>query len=79
MVKVVRTSEGLRDLLFDELVKLVNDETSPQRANAVARGAAAIIESARLDLDVTKFRIQQSCLGEICNQDLLPATKLGNK
>lgn len=49
--RITRSSLGLRNCLFDELDGLVEGTTSPAKANAVARVAAQIVSSARLDLD----------------------------
>jgi hypothetical protein len=49
--KIVRTSLGLRDMLFDELDALREGKTNPQRASAVAKLAVQIINSVRIEID----------------------------
>jgi hypothetical protein len=46
-----RSSEGLRNTLFEELDMLRNGQSTPLRANAVGKLAAQVIEAARLDLE----------------------------
>lgn len=48
--RTVRTSEGLRDTLFDELDKLRAGESEPMRASAVAKLAVQIINSAMIEV-----------------------------
>ena len=45
-----RTSEGLRDTLFDELDAVRSGDSTPQQSNAVAKLSAQIIKAAELDL-----------------------------
>lgn len=47
----VRSSEGLRNTLFEELDMLRAGQSTPLRANAVGKLAAQVIEAARLDLE----------------------------
>lgn len=49
---IARTNAGLRDALFDEIDAIRAGTSNPTRANAVAKTAATIIDSARLDLEV---------------------------
>jgi len=46
-----RSSEGLRDTLFEEMDMLRAGHSTPLRASAVSKIAAQVIEAARLDLD----------------------------
>lgn len=41
---------ALRDVLFDEIENLQNGKSNPQKAQAVARLAAQIIESAKVEV-----------------------------
>lgn len=52
---IVRSTSGLRNALFDELDLLRKGKITPQRANTFARGAIAIVGTARLELDYTKL------------------------
>ena len=45
-----KTTEGLRDMLFDELEKLRNGTIDVQRARATANIARQIIESVRVQV-----------------------------
>jgi hypothetical protein len=55
MSKSVRTSEGLRNLLFDELDALRAGKSTPQKASAVAKLAGEICGTIRMEIDY--FRI----------------------
>ena len=46
-----RTSEGLRDILFDEIEGLRRGEGDPQRATIIAKLAGQIVAVAKLDLE----------------------------
>lgn len=76
-VRVPRTTMGLRDALFDELDSLRNGKTNPQRANAVARTAQAIVGAAKLDLDYEKLNLSLSKKGQL--RDTQIVLKLGNE
>lgn len=52
---VTRSSAGLRTSLFDELDMLRAGETTPAKANAVARISDQIISSVNLELEVQRF------------------------
>lgn len=49
--KIIRTSLGLRDALFDELDALREGKTNPNRANAMAKLAVQIINSVKIEID----------------------------
>lgn len=55
MEKVVRSSQGLRDMLFDELDRLRSGEVSPQRVNVLAKASSQIISTVRLEMDLLKY------------------------
>jgi hypothetical protein len=50
-----RSSAGLRDALFDELDAIRSGKSNPTRANAVAKLAAGIVETVRMELDVARY------------------------
>lgn len=50
----VRTSAGLRDVIFDEIDAIRNGQSNPTRANAVAKLATGIVETVRMEIDVQK-------------------------
>ena len=52
---IERTSDGLRNALFDELDALRNGKSSPTQANAVAKLSASIVETVRMEIDVQRF------------------------
>ena len=54
-IKVVRSSKGLQDTLFDEIDRLRNGKTTPQSARTVASLAGGIIQTARLEMDHARF------------------------
>lgn len=49
--KSKRTSQGLRDILFDELEELRTGDGDPSKAMAVANLAKQIINVAKIELD----------------------------
>lgn len=55
MAKIDRSTDGLRAVLFEELEALRNGRTTPQKASAVARLAAGIVSSTKLDLEYQRF------------------------
>lgn len=52
---VARTSAGLRDAIFDEIDAIRRGESNPTRANAVAKLAAGVVETVRMELEVQKY------------------------
>lgn len=51
---VLRTSAGLRDAIFDEIDAIRNGDSNPTRANAVAKLAAGVVETVRMELEVQR-------------------------
>lgn len=49
-----RTSAGLRDALFDELDGLRSGTTNPAHANAVAKLAAQVVDTVKMELEVQR-------------------------
>jgi hypothetical protein len=49
--EVIRTSQGLRDALFDELDSLRGGKSNPQKASAVAKISMQIVNTVRLEID----------------------------
>jgi len=49
-----RTSEGLRDVLFEEIEQLQGPNGDPRRALAVANVARQIVNTVRVELDYAK-------------------------
>lgn len=60
VTKVVRTSAGLRDILFDELDRLRAGQTNARDANAVARLAHEIVATVQMELEVQKHLVAMS-------------------
>lgn len=54
-LQVTRSSAGLRDAIFDEIDAMRAGTSNPTRANAVAKLAAGIVDSVRMDLEVQRF------------------------
>lgn len=52
---MARSSAGLRDAIFDEIDSIRNGTGNPTRANAVAKLAAGIVETVRMELEVQRF------------------------
>ena len=57
--KVVRTSKGLQDTLFDEIDALRDGTTTPQSARTVASLASGIGQIAKLEVDHSRFISEQ--------------------
>lgn len=57
--KVVRTSKGLQDTLFDEIDSLRDGTTTPQSARTVASLASGIVQTAKLEMDHGRFIADQ--------------------
>lgn len=51
---VVRTSAGLRDIIFDEIDSIRDGTSNPTRANAVAKLAAGVVETVRMEIEVQR-------------------------
>lgn len=64
MKKVKRTSQGLRDILFDELEELRSGEGDPSKAMAVANLAKQIINIAKVEMDFHRTVQQMSTTGD---------------
>lgn len=52
---IVRSSQGLREALIDEIDKLRAGMTTPTRANALARLSEGVLRSIELELTVNKM------------------------
>lgn len=51
---VVRTSAGLRSVLFDELDRMRSGKTNATNANAIARLVGEIVNTIQMELEVHK-------------------------
>lgn len=74
--KTERTTQGLRDILFDELDLMRTPEGDPQRALSVANLAKQIINTAKVELD---FHRTMSALEEKGTSVSLGTLQLGSK
>lgn len=54
LTAVTRTSQGLRDALFDEIDNLRGGRSNPQRASAIAKLAVQIIGTVHMDIEYQK-------------------------
>lgn len=77
---VVRTSSGLRDAIFDELDAIRSGESNPTRANAVAKLAAGIVDTVRMDVEVQKHIRQNAAkpVADLEQNGLGGAMRLGS-
>lgn len=64
---VVRTSAGLRDVMFDELDFVRNGDSNPTRANAVAKLCTGIMDSVRVDVEVAKYAAQAAGVASVAS------------
>lgn len=53
-----RTTQGLRDALFDELEELRGPDGKPEKSMAVANIAKQIINTAKVELDFQRLIVQ---------------------
>lgn len=53
--RVTRSSAGLRDAIFDEIDAIRDGTGNPTRANAVAKLAATVVETVRMEIEVQRF------------------------
>jgi hypothetical protein len=65
--KVVRSSVGIRDMLFDELDLLRSGKSSPQRANSITKTTSVILDAAELELNYAKFLNNRGGVDEALN------------
>jgi hypothetical protein len=73
--KLKRTSQALRDVLFDEIEELRNGAGDPSKAMAVANLAKQIINVAKVELDYHRMALQHAEAG---SQLQLGAMNLGS-
>jgi hypothetical protein len=59
-VPIVRTSAGLRDAIFDEIDSIRAGTSNPTRANAVAKLAAGVVETVRMEIEVHRHLRQNA-------------------
>ena len=53
-----RTSQGMRNALFDEMDALRSGESTPQRARAIAALSGQILQSVRLEMDAQRMHAE---------------------
>ena len=53
--KHARTTQGLRDILFDEIDELRTPDANPDKSMAVANIAKQIINTAKVELEFTRI------------------------
>lgn len=59
-----RTSQGLRDILFDEIEELRSGDGDPQKSMAVANLAKQIVNTAKIELDFHRQMAQHAEAGK---------------
>ncbi len=74
--KIVRTSGGLRDVMFDELDLLRAGESNPQMAQAIAKLACQIVNSLKAEIE---FHTHVQSLPDSEEDPLLKTLWLGSK
>lgn len=53
--KIVRTAEGLRNALFDEIDNIKSGNSDIKQANAVAKIAKTIVDVTKMELEYSKY------------------------
>lgn len=80
-IKIERTTEGVRDFMFDEMERLANGEIDIDRLKAMAGAADTVLKAAAIDIQVRKMvnaeRDQQGTPRTIAALNL--NVSLGNK
>lgn len=61
---IMRTSQGLRDVLFDEIEELRTGDGDPQKSLAVAHLAKQIVNTAKVEMDFARVMTAQKQAGE---------------
>jgi hypothetical protein len=64
MAKHKRNTQGLRDILFDEIDQMRSGDGDPSRAMAVANLAKQIINTAKIELDFHREAMKQAEAGQ---------------
>ena len=59
----MRTTQGLRDVLFDEIEELRGTDGNPEKSMAVANLAKQIINTAKVELDFQRLISQSEAAG----------------
>jgi len=57
--KNIRTTQGLRDILFEEIEELKGPDANPEKSMTIANLAKQIINTAKVELDFTRFLASQ--------------------
>ena len=55
MSNIDNTTQGLRTMLFEEITKVRNGESTPQRAKAVSSLVKEIVSTTKLDMEYRRF------------------------
>ncbi len=55
MSKTKRTTNGLREVLFEQIDGLVNGSITPQQAKAVSGLASQVVSVTRLEMEAARF------------------------
>lgn len=71
---IMRTSAGLRDVIFDEIDAIRNGSSNPTRANAIAKLATGIVETVRMEIEVQRHIRSIPSIG---NAPMPPVASLG--
>lgn len=62
---MMRTTQGLRDVLFDEIAELRGKDGNPQRSMAVANLAKQIINTAKVEMEFHQIIAQSEANGGV--------------
>lgn len=74
---VLRTSQGLRDALFDEIDAIRAGTSNPTKANAVAKLASTVVDTVRMEVEVRKMVEKAPAYGLSKDSDMGEPLKLG--
>lgn len=65
-----RTTQGLRDILFDEIAELRGKDGNPQKSMAVANLAKQIINTAKVELEFRQVMAENEASGHAVDLSL---------
>lgn len=58
-VTIDRSTEGIRDFIFDEMERLANGETDIERLKVMSKAGDTILKSAAIDLQARRMLSQE--------------------
>ena len=76
---VNRTSQGLRDILFDEIDFIRAGTSNPTRANAIAKMVGGVVETVEMEMIVDNHLRRAASNTDVPTMAALPQVSLNGK